>query len=218
MGTPAYFKYGPESNFEGRKVLNVGCGFAQYVAPNVMNLDAYDNCRPKGRTNFIQHDLTQPLPFEDGTFDLVFANHIMEHVPNWWNTFCEMSRVVKTGGVVEIWVPGVGSDSILGYRDHINTINNCSFAGTWGTYRNKTNAWAENSYLQESRKLKLIGHFTRLHNKWWLNRAPQFFKAFAAEHLRNVVLEDGYIFQKVTKEEIAKEDAANVRTCAALSL
>jgi SAM-dependent methyltransferase len=219
MGTPVYFKYPPESNFGGLKVLNMGCGFAQFPAPNVVNLDAYDNCRPPDRSNFVKHDLSDtPLPFEDNTFDLIIANHIIEHIPNWWKTFCDCARILKVGGVIEIWVPGVGSDSILGYRDHINTINGCSFAGTFGTYRNKTNAWAENSYLEESRKLKLVKHYTRLINVWWLNRAPQFFKTFAAQHLRNVVLEDGYIFQKVSPTETEKEDAEHVRRSATLPL
>jgi predicted SAM-dependent methyltransferase len=47
------------------------------------------------------------LPFNDETFDLVYAAHVLEHVP-WMHTgraLAEAYRILKPGGVIEIWVP-----------------------------------------------------------------------------------------------------------------
>ncbi len=50
------------------------------------------------------------LPFNDGQFDLVYAAHVLEHVP-WMHTgkaLAEAYRILKPGGVIEIWVPNFG--------------------------------------------------------------------------------------------------------------
>src|SRR6185295_18538542 len=141
IGTSIFNKHHRDNTFGGRKVLNIGCGFAKFSAKNVINVDAFDNCRPD-----IVWDLNKtPYPFETGTFDLILANHIIEHLPNWWDCFNECSRILKENGKLEIWVPGSGADTILGYRDHCNTINNCSFFGVMGTYRSESNAWADDA-------------------------------------------------------------------------
>lgn len=50
---------------------------------------------------------TNPLPFDDNTFSLVYASHVLEHIP-WFKTIDalqEVHRILQPGGVVEIWVP-----------------------------------------------------------------------------------------------------------------
>lgn len=45
------------------------------------------------------------LPFADGTFAIVYASHIIEHVP-WYDTadlLREWVRVLAPGGVLEVW-------------------------------------------------------------------------------------------------------------------
>jgi len=51
-----------------------------------------------------------PLPFRANTFDLIYASHVLEHIP-WYNTVKaleETLRVLKLGGVLEVWVPDLG--------------------------------------------------------------------------------------------------------------
>ena len=204
MGTSIFQKYPPHHTFEGRKVLNVGCGFAQFTAPNVVNLDAWGDAQ-------VIWDLGNPapLPFPDETFDLIIANHILEHVPNWWHCFEELSRTTKVGGMIEVWVPGMGSDSILGYRDHINTINHCSWWGTHEFYRNANNAWAEENAAGPASQMSMTKMVPRLdlETHKWLRRCPKFIKAWSAIHLRNVLKEIGFFFTKVPKQpEMPKFD------------
>jgi SAM-dependent methyltransferase len=52
-------------------------------------------------------DASRRLPFSDATFQLVYASHVLEHVP-WYRleeTLREWVRIIKPGGVMEIWVP-----------------------------------------------------------------------------------------------------------------
>ena len=48
-----------------------------------------------------------PLPIPDGTYDLVYLSHVLEHIE--WrktvNILREIKRILKPNGRVEIWVP-----------------------------------------------------------------------------------------------------------------
>lgn len=49
----------------------------------------------------------EPFPFDTNSFDLVFASHVLEHVP-WYRTetaLAEVWRVLKPGGEFEVYVP-----------------------------------------------------------------------------------------------------------------
>lgn len=49
----------------------------------------------------------EALPFADNTYDLIFASHVLEHVP-WYRTAAalkEVHRVLKFGGEFEVYVP-----------------------------------------------------------------------------------------------------------------
>lgn len=47
------------------------------------------------------------LPFDDDAFELIYAGHVLEHLP-WYQTsevLSEWRRVLAPGGVLEVWVP-----------------------------------------------------------------------------------------------------------------
>lgn len=53
------------------------------------------------------HDLNKPLPFDEGTFDEVFADNVLEHFP-WIRALTILKdwiRVLKPGGVIGVVVP-----------------------------------------------------------------------------------------------------------------
>ncbi|QQE12445.1 methyltransferase domain-containing protein [Planctomycetota bacterium] len=52
-------------------------------------------------------DAASKLPFNDDTFDTVYASHILEHIP-WYQTadaLSEWIRILKPNGTLEVWVP-----------------------------------------------------------------------------------------------------------------
>jgi len=52
-------------------------------------------------------DASKKLPFEDATFDLIFASHIIEHLP-WYSvqsSIRDWARCLKPGGELQIWTP-----------------------------------------------------------------------------------------------------------------
>jgi predicted SAM-dependent methyltransferase len=59
------------------------------------------------RSLFTQLDITKPLPFEDGSVDWVYAEHLIEHVPladaiGW---LAEVRRILAPGGLLRITTP-----------------------------------------------------------------------------------------------------------------
>ncbi len=193
-----YLKYPPNSTFSGKKVLNIGCGRNVYKAPNVTNTDL---CAGNG-VNLVWDLSVVPLPFKDEEFDLIIANHVLEHVPNWFECFKDLARVLKTGGELVVWIPPVSSDSAYTYRDHINRIGTESFAGT-GTFRRQgTNlaAGEEFSKLTHVAQLFLTQKQARPALHWWCFFAPNLVLDWMGTHLRNVISEEGYFFTKRGKE------------------
>ena len=198
LSSSPYAKYPENFDFDGKRLLNLGCGHAHWKFPNVVNLDGESN----SNADVIWNLGKTPLPFKDEEFDMIIANHILEHVPDWWNCFKECSRILKTGGRLEVWLPGNGNDSQLGYRDHINMINQCSFAGISGYYRNQGNAWERNQFDEDINRLELVDQLAHLENQWWIEIAPTRIKTLIAKHLRNTVYEIGFVFKKLPEKDL----------------
>ncbi len=47
----------------------------------------------------------QNIPFEDNTFDVVMANHVLEHIPDEYKATSELYRILKPGGWAILQVP-----------------------------------------------------------------------------------------------------------------
>lgn len=95
------------------KILDIGCGTGitmNYLAPygEVTGLDisedALEFCRQRGLNN-VTLGSADELPFEDNSFDLVFALDVLEHVDNDFKAVQEIERVCKPGGIVLATVP-----------------------------------------------------------------------------------------------------------------
>jgi ubiquinone/menaquinone biosynthesis C-methylase UbiE len=99
-------------------VLEIGCGSGGYAlhlaesvgcqlvgldlnGPGVRNANQLAAARAlASRVRFEQCDASKNLPFEDNTFDAVFSNDVLCHLPGRAKVLCEMFRVVKQGGRV----------------------------------------------------------------------------------------------------------------------
>ncbi|HEX5925472.1 MAG TPA: class I SAM-dependent methyltransferase [Baekduia sp.] len=67
----------------GMQVLDVGCGTAglRALEPELEITGVDLVARPAYPGPFLQADVTEGLPYEDGTFDLVYSSSVIEHIP-----------------------------------------------------------------------------------------------------------------------------------------
>jgi arsenite methyltransferase len=104
----------------GERVLDVGCGAgmdtlvaAQMVGPtgHVTGIDMTPEMLAKARTAAGEMGLenvelvageAEQLPFEDGAFDVVISNGVIDLVPDKDAVFSELFRVLKPGGRIQI--------------------------------------------------------------------------------------------------------------------
>ncbi len=81
------------------KKLNLGCG--QFPKDGYVNLD----CSPLAKADVL-HDLNSfPYPFEENSFDLIEADHVLEHLAEPFEVMGELNRICKPGGIIHIRVP-----------------------------------------------------------------------------------------------------------------
>jgi SAM-dependent methyltransferase len=86
-------------------VLEIGCGsgayalhIAQEFGCHIIGLDINDlGIRTAQKVRFEVCDVSQTLPFADETFDAVFANDVLCHIPGRPSLLCEMYRILKPG-------------------------------------------------------------------------------------------------------------------------
>jgi SAM-dependent methyltransferase len=94
-------------------ILDVGCG----TGANLLLLSKYGDaegvdiseealafCRERGLEK-VKHGAAEELPYEDGTFDLVTAFDVVEHMDDDVAGLREMRRVLRPGGRVLLFVP-----------------------------------------------------------------------------------------------------------------
>ncbi len=173
----------------GKTYLNLGCGTKKFVGAEWINVDAYRSCNP----DFVWDLNTTPFPWETGSIDHIYMSHILEHIPNWWPAFTECVRILKPGGTLEIRVPDESSATALTYRDHHHVFSLVSFHGVKGT-KSGTNAWAMEE--QDTVPVKLTSWYRVPYHKYhWMIRIP-WLLSFCADHLRNFIHEQVFIFTK----------------------
>ncbi len=113
---------------EGARVLEVGCGPAEFWK---QNLDRFDPSRRLtlsdqspgmievarsvvgDRAEYAVADV-QELPFADESFDVVLAHHMLYHVPDRPRALAEIRRVLAAGGSLHAATNGAGHLEELG--------------------------------------------------------------------------------------------------------
>ena len=79
--------------------LNLGCG--KFKLTGYHNVDAWPEAHPDQLVNLEE----LPLPFGDGTFDEVRADHLLEHLHDPFAMMREMHRICAPGALIRIKVP-----------------------------------------------------------------------------------------------------------------
>ncbi len=116
------------SRIEGHRprILDVGCGtganlvmlsrFGEAEGVDV-SPDALAFCRARGLQN-VRLGAAEELPFEDGTFDLVTAFDVIEHMDDDVAGLREMHRVLRPDGRILLFVPTFMS--LWGVQDEVS--------------------------------------------------------------------------------------------------
>lgn len=139
------------------RILDVGCGGLGLLGLgpdlNVTGVDLYD--RPEYPGKLVRADATERLPFDDGEFDLAYANSVIEHIPperhrafasevrrvarGWWAQTPAMSFPIEPHSLLPAahWLPlpvrrrywklGAGSDV-----DQIHILRRAEFEALFG--------------------------------------------------------------------------------------
>lgn len=101
----------------GFHIADIGCGTGRHAIrlaaarAKVTALDFSEGMLERARAKpgantvqFIRHDLTQPFPLENGSFDRVLCCLVLDHIADLKGFFGELSRICKPGGFVLISV------------------------------------------------------------------------------------------------------------------
>jgi SAM-dependent methyltransferase len=97
-------------------ILEVGCGDASFTkclaefssAVTAIDISAKQierNAKAYPEIKFMQHDVAERFPFEDGTFDVIWCSEVLEHLFDPRFALREMCRVIKPGGRLLVTVP-----------------------------------------------------------------------------------------------------------------
>jgi SAM-dependent methyltransferase len=96
--------------------LNLGCGkktLDGYVNVDHLDIDGID----------LLCDLSQlPLPFESNSIDEIYCCHFISHVPDIVGLMNEFHRILKQGGIVQIYAPHFSSDNYKTDPTHMNSL------------------------------------------------------------------------------------------------
>ena len=84
------------------RYLHIGCG-------NVILPKPFENLDTRQLQGVDHVSQAFPLPFEDGTFDLVYSSHVLEHFTREQTqpVINEWVRVLKPGGILRLSVPSI---------------------------------------------------------------------------------------------------------------
>jgi ubiquinone/menaquinone biosynthesis C-methylase UbiE len=96
---------------EGARILDIGCGVGTYVrklgefSNEVYGIDVDAERVGQGDGAKIAVAVSERLPFDDASFDMVLLNEVIEHVKDDAATLREACRVTRAGGHVVIYAP-----------------------------------------------------------------------------------------------------------------
>ena len=103
----------------GDRALDLGCGAGDFTAvlddvgARTIGADVAEAALGRARVRHpqLRFELVPtegPLPFEDGSFDLVWASEVIEHVPDTARWLSEVRRVLVPGGRLLLSTPSHG--------------------------------------------------------------------------------------------------------------
>lgn len=158
-----------------KKALHIGCGV--HKVPGAIGLDitplpGVDVVLELGREN---------LPFDDNTFDIVYAHHVLEHITPLGDVLSELHRVCKAGAVIDVIVPYYTCVGAFGDPTHVRFFTYRTFEHFADTEDSERYTWFSQTRFKVGPRH--IG-FGRLHRllliEFLANRLPNIYENFFA--------------------------------------
>ena len=152
-----------------RRVLDVGCGIRK--RPGSLGIDR----NPASAADVVCDLDTFPYPFADGSFDELYAIHVIEHVSDVIRTMEEFHRLVRKGGLIRIETPHYTDFSSFCDPTHKSHLNSYSFR-----YFGEDNAgfgyYSPVRFRERKVEVKLLQLWRLLGFEWLVNHVPRFRK------------------------------------------
>lgn len=175
----------------GGRYLNLGCALNKEVDRGWINADINPAVKPDV---VVSQDSLHPL--QDDSFDLVFASHVLEHVPR-QGLFCffrELHRVLKPGGFLVVITPHGASDDAWDNPHHQQMFSETTIAYFFHElYEMEGNAGYGADQGQEFAKWQFVERNLcpypefQKQTPWWKFWEPSL--EFKQRHYRNVIQE-----------------------------
>lgn len=106
-----YLKRDSDFFTQPKKVLHVApeqCFYGRFRKMSNLDYTTADLDSPIADISMDIHD----IPFEENTFDVVFCNHVLEHVNDDQQCMRELCRVLKPGGMAIMQVPYIPNQEV----------------------------------------------------------------------------------------------------------
>src|SRR5690348_2447980 len=126
--------------------LGAGCGFVEFmnfrgVAAKVCGLDPEETVLKNPHLDEAKVGLGEGIPWPEQTFDIVFADSVLEHLANPEAVFREVRRVLKPGGFFLIKTPNrfhyvtlIAQITPTSFHKFVNRLRGRDDAHTFKTY------------------------------------------------------------------------------------
>jgi SAM-dependent methyltransferase len=155
------------------RTLDLGCGYEKVggaLGLDVVPLPTVD----------ILADVTGPgLPFQDNTFDVVYANHILEHITDLQSLLAELARIGRPGARIRVTVPYFSCVGAFGDPTHVRFFSYYTFDHY--TEDPTRHTWFSNVRFGIAKRHIGFGRlFRTLGIEWWANRWPHIYENFFA--------------------------------------
>jgi SAM-dependent methyltransferase len=143
------------------KVLELGCGQKKIVAHSTsVDLNV------RSRADVI-HDLNQkPYPFADDSFDIVIAEHVLEHLENVIAAIEEVHRISRPDALFYVEVPHFSSAEFFTDPTHRHSFSSRSF--DYFVPGTDLHSFRYSEATFRKRRTEICGHNHRVEG--WINR------------------------------------------------
>jgi SAM-dependent methyltransferase len=167
------------------RILDVGCGVKKY--PGAIGIDR----NPRSCADVICDLDRFPYPFAEGSFERIYATHVIEHVSDVMSTMEEFHRLLAKGGRVHIVTPHYTDFSSFcdpTHRWHLNSFSFRYFGEDHGGFGYYTPA----KFLEISVRVKLLALWRWLGLEFLVNRSTRlrrFWEYYLCYVVRGKVIE-----------------------------